>query len=70
MSSLSAENVRYRIPQRWTGGWRLVCLPLPAYSSGPVEGTVNRIKMIKRQVYGRADLDRLLVGARNCAHGR
>ena len=28
-------------------------LTLP-YSSGPVEGTVNRIKMIKRQMYGRA----------------
>ena len=28
-------------------------LTLP-YSSGPVEGTVNKIKMIKRQMYGRA----------------
>jgi transposase len=33
-------------------------LTLP-YSSGPVEGTVNRIKMIKRQMYGRARLDLL-----------
>jgi len=24
-----------------------------SYSSGPVEGTVNRIKMIKRQMFGR-----------------
>jgi transposase len=33
-------------------------LTLP-YSSGPVEGTVNRIKMIKRQMYGRANFDLL-----------
>jgi transposase len=30
-----------------------------AWNSGPVEGTVNRIKMIKRQMYGRASLDLL-----------
>jgi transposase len=29
------------------------------WSSGAVEGTVNRIKMIKRQMYGRANLDLL-----------
>ena len=33
-------------------------LALP-YSSGPVEGNVNRIKMIKRQMYGRAGFDLL-----------
>jgi transposase len=33
-------------------------LTLP-YSSGPVEGTINRIKMIKRQMFGRANLDLL-----------
>lgn len=33
-------------------------LTLP-YSSGPVEGHVNRIKMIKRQMFGRANLDLL-----------
>lgn len=33
-------------------------LTLP-YSSGPVEGNVNRIKMIKRQMYGRANHDLL-----------
>jgi transposase len=33
-------------------------LTLP-WSSGPVEGQVNRIKMIKRQMYGRANLDLL-----------
>ena len=33
-------------------------LTLP-YSSGPVEGHVNRIKMLKRQMYGRANLDLL-----------
>jgi transposase len=33
-------------------------LTLP-WNSGPVEGTVNRIKMLKRQMYGRAHLDLL-----------
>jgi transposase len=33
-------------------------LTLP-YSSGTVEGHVNRIKMIKRQMYGRANPDLL-----------
>jgi transposase len=33
-------------------------LTLP-YSSGPVEGTVNRIKMIKRQMFGRATFNLL-----------
>lgn len=30
-----------------------------SHNSGPVEGTVNRIKTIKRQMYGRANLDLL-----------
>jgi len=30
-----------------------------SYSSGAVEGHVNRIKMIKRQMYGRANPDLL-----------
>lgn len=29
------------------------------WSSGPVEGNINRVKMIKRQMYGRAKLDLL-----------
>lgn len=29
------------------------------HSSGPVEGTVNRIKTLKRQMYGRANFDLL-----------
>ncbi|MCA1834839.1 MAG: transposase [Actinobacteria bacterium] len=29
------------------------------YSSGQVEGTINRIKMIKRQMFGRANFDLL-----------
>nr|WP_245547509.1 transposase [Nocardia brevicatena] len=33
-------------------------LSLP-WSSGPVEGQVNRIKMIKRQMFGRANPDLL-----------
>ncbi len=35
-------------------------LTLP-HNSGPVEGTVNKIKMIKRQMYGRANLDLLRI---------
>lgn len=38
-------------------------LSLP-FSSGPVEGNVNRIKMIKRQMYGRAGFD--LLRKRSC----
>ncbi|MEV4515198.1 transposase [Dactylosporangium sp. NPDC049525] len=30
-----------------------------AYSSGAVEGTINRLKMVKRQMFGRARLDLL-----------
>ena len=33
-------------------------LTLP-YSSGPVEGNINRLKVIKRQMYGRANPDLL-----------
>ncbi|MFI6505851.1 transposase [Nonomuraea typhae] len=29
------------------------------WNSGPVKGTVNRIKMVKRQMFGRANLDLL-----------
>jgi transposase len=29
------------------------------YSNGPTEGHVNRLKMVKRQMYGRAKLDLL-----------
>jgi transposase len=29
------------------------------HSSGPVEGNINRLKMIKRQMFGRAGLDLL-----------
>jgi transposase len=36
----------------------LAGLSLP-YSSGPVEGTVNKIKMLKRQMFGRAHFDLL-----------
>jgi transposase len=28
-------------------------------SNGPVEGLINRLKMLKRQMYGRAGLDLL-----------
>ena len=33
-------------------------LTLP-WSNGPVEGQINRLKMLKRQMYGRASMDLL-----------
>jgi transposase len=33
-------------------------LALP-WSTGPVEGQINRLKLLKRQMYGRAGLDLL-----------
>ncbi|MFE9813260.1 transposase, partial [Streptomyces sp. NPDC005548] len=33
--------------------------PSLPYSSGAVEGNVNRLKMLKRQMFGRAGLDLL-----------
>jgi len=35
-------------------------LTLP-WSTGPVEGHINRLKLIKRQMYGRAKLDLLRI---------
>jgi len=29
------------------------------WSNGPVEGQINRLKMLKRQMYGRANIDLL-----------
>jgi transposase len=29
------------------------------WSTGPVEGQINRLKMLKRQMYGRANIDLL-----------
>jgi len=37
-------------------------LHLP-WSNGPVEGQVYRLKLIKRQMYGRASFDLLRLGA-------
>jgi transposase len=34
-------------------------MPLPPWSSGQVEGKVNRLKAIKRQMYRRAKIDLL-----------
>jgi hypothetical protein len=50
----------HSLPLGSTVIWPLwsICLTLP-YSSGAVEGTVNRIKMLKRQMYGRAKFDLL-----------
>jgi hypothetical protein len=47
-------------PPAWTATLDAVTAGLTlSYSSGPVEGTVNRIKMIKRQMFGRANFDLL-----------
>jgi transposase len=50
--------------QRFAGGLRddyeavKAGLTLP-WSTGPVEGQINRLKMLKRQMYGRANIDLL-----------
>src|SRR5690349_17422893 len=43
-------------------------LTLP-YSSGVVEGTVNKIKFLKRQMFGRANLDLLRIRVLQCRLG-
>ncbi len=53
------------------GVWNDLCAVregiVQAWSNGPVEGHVNKLKTIKRQMYGRAKLDllraRLLAGS-------
>jgi transposase len=42
--------------QDWPAVVQAVCQP---WSNGPVEGQVNRLKLIKRQMYGRANFDLL-----------
>ena len=42
--------------QGYTGSERTLT---PTVSNGPVEGLNNRLKMLKRQMYGRAELDLL-----------
>ena len=42
------------------GSALLAALTLP-YSNGPTEGAVNRLKTIKRQMYGRANFDLLRI---------
>ena len=45
-----------------------------SWSSGQIEGKVNRFKFIKRQMYGRANLDllkaRLIGGSIRHLHGK
>ena len=47
-----AKNLR----RDWDAVVQAVCQP---WSNGQVEGQVNRLKMIKRQMYGRAGFDLL-----------
>jgi transposase len=62
MHAVDADDLPH--PNRFVRGLRreegavLNALTLP-HSSGTVEGNVNRIKMIKRQMYGRATFDLL-----------
>jgi transposase len=62
MAAVDADDLPYL--HRFVRGLRLDYdavlngLTLP-HSSGAVEGNVNRIKMIKRQMYGRAKFDLL-----------
>jgi transposase len=42
----------------WEGGGR-EAPPSPDWSNGPVEGQINRLKMLKRSMFGRAKLDLL-----------
>ena len=42
------------------GGRSKAALELP-WSNGQTEGQVNRLKMLKRQMYGRANLDLLRI---------
>jgi transposase len=37
------------------------------WSNGPVEGHVHRLKLIKRQMYGRANFDLLRIRVLNAA---
>ena len=50
--------------QRFAGGLRDDCAAVKAgltlpWSNGPVEGQINRLKMIKRRMFGRANIDLL-----------
>ena len=49
----SARSIERDKPRRL---WQVSPLP---YSTGPVEGHINRLKLIKRQAYGRAGLSYL-----------
>ena len=49
-----------RFAKRLSADYDAVCAALTlAWSNGPVEGQVNRLKTLKRQMYGRAGLDLL-----------
>ncbi|MEU2665957.1 hypothetical protein [Micromonospora sp. NPDC007220] len=46
-----------RVAEPWNRFVAVLAGLTQPWSSGPVEGQVNRIKTIKRQMYGRANLD-------------
>jgi len=48
-------------PKSWKRISRAVRL---RWSNGPVEGQISRLKMLKRQMYGRANLELLKRGTR------
>ena len=49
-----------RVP-RYPSGGRRIRQHMHPYSNGPTEGAVNRLKTIKRQMYGRANFDLLRI---------
>ena len=55
-SALEAITLCHRAPEDYDAVKAGVTLP---WSSGPVEGHINRLKMLKRQMFGRAHLDLL-----------
>ena len=53
---MKASHVNPCTDASWGG-----CARLP-WSQGPIKGQINRLKMLKRQGYGRAGLPRLYGG--------
>ena len=52
----ASRNQKRRIEREGQALLNALCMP---FSNGPVEGAVNRIKLFKRQMYGRGSLELL-----------
>lgn len=53
---VQAQNFALSVRQAYAAGRAALCLP---WRNGQTEGQVNRMKCIKRQMYGRAKFDLL-----------